>query len=210
MPHPETNPTKARIVAIAMKLFHTQGYNATGIAQILQKSGVNSGSLYHFFDSKAELLEAVLQRYTDLLMPVIVQPVLDGVADPIERVFALLELYRQNLLRTRFRYGCPIGNLALEVGDGHAAARRLIARNFEGWRDQIRRMLDDARHRLPPDLDRDRLATFVLTTMEGGVMQSRAYESVAPFDASVAMLRDYIDRLLATQDQSSSTKGVSS
>jgi hypothetical protein len=36
----------------------------------------------------------------------------------------------------------------------------------------------------------------LLTTMEGGVMQSRAYESVEPFDASVAMLRDYFNRLM--------------
>jgi hypothetical protein len=47
--------------------------------------------------------------------------------------------------------------------------------------------------------------------MEGGVMQARAYESLEPFDASVAMLRDYFERLLAAgRTQSIQTQGASS
>ena len=40
-----------------------------------------------------------------------------------------------------------------------------------------------------------RLAVFVLTVMEGGVMQSRTHRSLETFDAGVACLRDYLDRL---------------
>jgi hypothetical protein len=41
-------------------------------------------------------------------------------------------------------------------------------------------------NRLPADLDGKALAQFVLTTMEGGVMQARAHRSLEPFDASVS------------------------
>jgi hypothetical protein len=51
--------------------------------------------------------------------------------------------------------------------------------------------------RLPKDVDRAALATFALTTMEGGVMLARTYRDVAPFDAAVAELRACFDRLLA-------------
>lgn len=179
-----------------MKLFHAQGYVATGVAEILKRSEVKSGSLYYFFASKEKLLEAVLDHYKQLLKPAIVQPVVDRITDPIDRVFGVLQLYRELLVHSNCKSGCPIGNLALEVADAHPQARQKIAENFEGWRVAIRNLLHDAGDRLPPDLDRDRLATFVLTTMEGGVMQARAYESLEPFDASVAMLRDYFDRLL--------------
>jgi TetR/AcrR family transcriptional repressor of nem operon len=196
MPREATNETRDRLVKVAMRLFHTHGYSATGIAQVLEKAKVNSGSLYYFFPAKEKLLEAVLDRYKEVLEPAILQPVLERERDPIERVFALLQLYRDNLVRTNCKAGCPIGNLALEVADTHPAARKKIAENFEAWRLAIRQMLDDAGERLPRDVDRDKLATLVLTTMEGGVMQSRAYESVEPFDASVAMLRDYFNRLM--------------
>ncbi len=41
--------TREKLIETARDLFHQQGYAPTGIAQILKKSGVNSGSLYYFF-----------------------------------------------------------------------------------------------------------------------------------------------------------------
>ena len=38
---------------------------------------------------------------------------------------------------------------------------------------------------------------FVLTAVEGGLMQARAAAELSPFDDSVAVLRDHFDRLLA-------------
>ncbi len=58
------------------------------------------------------------------------------------------------------------------------------------------RCLVDAGTRLPGNVDRRALASFVLTTMEGGVMLARTYRDVAMFDAAVGQLRDYFARLL--------------
>ncbi|HXE74928.1 MAG TPA: TetR/AcrR family transcriptional regulator [Candidatus Xenobia bacterium] len=180
----------------ARELFWAQGYEATSVAQILEKAEVNSGSLYHYFSSKEDLLLAVLEQYKELLLPEVIEPAFQQVTDPIERIFAILEGYRRGLLYTVFTGGCPIGNLAIEVGDHHPEARKRIAENFEGWVGWIRKCLDDAGERVPPEVDRQQLAQFVLTVMEGAVMQSRAHASIAPFDAAVATLRDYFNRLL--------------
>jgi TetR/AcrR family transcriptional repressor of nem operon len=59
--------------------------------------------------------------------------------------------------------------------------------------------LDAAADRLPSHVDRRALAHFVLTTMEGGVMQSRTYRSMEAFDASIAQLRNYFSFLLAKE-----------
>ncbi|HUJ53843.1 MAG TPA: hypothetical protein VLX08_09800, partial [Steroidobacteraceae bacterium] len=48
----------------------------------------------------------------------------------------------------------------------------------------------------PRELDRRELAAFVLTTMEGAVMQARTFRDVAYFDVAVRQLRAYFDRLL--------------
>ncbi len=102
------------------------------------------------------------------------------------------------LLATDFTAGCPIGNLALEMAVKSDRARVLIAENFENWRKALRQCLFEAADRLPEDADM--IATFILTVMEGSVMQARAYKSIAPFDASVATLRDYIDHFLAPRE----------
>ncbi len=194
-PTPEDHPTRARILETARRLFHEQGFHATGISTILREADVNSGSLYHYFPSKEALLTGVLELYVRLLRPAVMDPVEGMSADPIGRVFALLGYYRQGLQMTDFKMGCPIGNLALEVGDDNAAARGLIDLNFNNWSAVVEGWLAAAGDRLPASTDRRALAGFVLTVMEGAMMRARAAKSFEPFDESVNQLRAYFEQL---------------
>lgn len=193
--------TRRRIVDAALYLFWRDGYAATGMADILARAGVQSGSFYHFFASKEAVLLAVLDAYVDGLEPVIVCPVFARTKDPIERIFGILSFYRVNLEKTGCTYGCPIGRLALEIPEDRVAVHRRIADNFDGWTRAVERCLVAARDRLPASVDRKALSQFVLTVMEGGVMQARAHRDLAPFDASVAQLRAYF-RLLTARKRS--------
>jgi AcrR family transcriptional regulator len=187
--------TKDRLVMTAMRLFSEKGYESTSVADILRAAGANSGSLYYFFATKQELLTEVLRRYRDGIRPMLLAPAWEGIQDPVERVFALLAQYRRALVESDCFYGCPIGNLALEIHEPDPPVRELLATNFDGWVNAIERCYLDAGERLPSDLDRRGLAVFTLTTMEGGVMQARTHRSIDAFDRSVAMLRDYVTRL---------------
>jgi TetR/AcrR family transcriptional regulator, transcriptional repressor for nem operon len=193
-----SEPTRDRLVDAAMVLFAEKGYLATSVAEILQRAGANSGSLYHFFPTKQDLLLAVLERYQHGIHPMLLEPAWRGVADPIERVFALLGAYRQMLETSECAYGCPIGSLALELHEPDPPVREKLAVNFDGWTAAIEGCLRDAGDRLPASVNRRDLATFVLTTMEGGVMLARTHRRLAPFDAAVRQLRAYIDALEAS------------
>ena len=198
--------TRERLVMTAMLLFAEKGYGSTSVADVLKAAGANSGSLYHFFPTKQDLLLEVLKCYRDGIAPMLLEPAWAGVSDPVERVFALLAAYRGMLARTDCLYGCPIGSLALELHEPDPPVREMLAINFEGWVAAIERCYVEAGTRLPADLDRHALAIFTLTAMEGGVMQSRTHRSLAAFDASIASLRDYVRRLEQSA-QSTSTGG---
>lgn len=187
--------TRDRLVFTAMQLFGEKGYLSTSVADILREAGANSGSLYHAFPTKQDLLLAVLDMYRMGIEPMLLAPAWAGVDDPIERVFALLAAYRQRLVDTDCLYGCPIGSVALELHEPDPPVRELLSVNFDGWVDHVEACLVAAGERLPADLDRRKLAVFVLTTMEGGVMQSRTHRTLEAFDASVEGLRDYVTRL---------------
>lgn len=189
--------TRERLVDAAMRLFWEQGYRNTSIQDVLGEAEANSGSLYHYFPTKQDLLVAVLERYRDGIRRLLLRPAWEDEYDPLERVFALLDHYRSQLVVTDCFYGCPIGSLALELHEPDPPVREMLARNFEGWVDAVEACLEAAGDRLPDGADRHELAVFVLTTMEGGVMQARTHRSLEPFDASVARLRDYFDRLEA-------------
>ena len=188
--------TRERIVEAARQLFFKRGYTATGIADVLKEAGANSGSLYHFFPSKEDLLTAVLEKYLSMLEPQVLQPAFARTSDPIERLFAILEGYRLLLEMSDFQLGCPIGNLALEVSNSHRKARKLIVENFRAWCEAVRNLIVEAGDRLPADLDAGACATHVLATMEGAVMLARSYRSFEPYDEAVNQLKDYIRRLL--------------
>lgn len=51
--------TRSELLAAGRRLFATQGYDAVSAEQIVAEAGVTRGALYHHFDGKAGLFEAV-------------------------------------------------------------------------------------------------------------------------------------------------------
>ena len=191
----KVDETRERLLHSAMKLFAEKGYLSTSVADILHEADAHSGSLYHFFPTKQDVLTAVLDTYRQGIEPMLIAPAWRGVSDPVERIFALLSAYRRMLVDTGCLYGCPIGSLALELHEPDPPVRQLLAANFDSWVSHVKACLEDARERFPAGTDLRSLAVFVLTVMEGGVMQSRTHRTLEAFDAGVAMLRDYFTHL---------------
>lgn len=188
-------PTRERLLAVATRLFWEKGYQSTSVAEILRESGTNSGSLYHFFATKQDLLIGVLERYRDGIEPMLLEPVWGGIADPIERIFALLGGYRRLLIESDFRLGCPIGNIALELSEPDPGVRERLKENFDAWAGAVAACLIES-GRLPAHIEPMRVARFALTSMEGGVMLARAYRSIEPFDDAMTSFRSYLNGLI--------------
>jgi AcrR family transcriptional regulator len=188
--------TRDRLINSARHLFWERGFAGTTMADLLAHAQVNSGSFYHFFESKEALLRAVLEGYLQALRPMIVDPAFAQTPEPVERIFAILEGYRGRILATDCQYGCPLGRLALEIDPENRPAHKLIAENFAGWIGAVRECTDQMQDRLPEGTDRVALATYVLAVMEGGVMLSRSYGSVELFDRAVLQLRQHFAMLL--------------
>jgi AcrR family transcriptional regulator len=56
---------RAEIVGIAGELFAARGYANTTVREIADAAGILSGSLYHHFDSKESMVEALLRDFLD-------------------------------------------------------------------------------------------------------------------------------------------------
>ena len=193
--------TRDRLIASARYLFWERGFGGTSMAELLAHADVNSGSFYHFFESKEALLKAVLEEYLRALRPAVVEPAFATTGKPVERIFAILAGYRERILQTDCKYGCPLGRLALEIDPENRPAHKLIAQNFQSWIGVVRECLEQIRPRLPKSTDADALSTYVLAVMEGGVMLSRSYGSVEPFDRAVRQLREHFRLLLSKSNR---------
>src|SRR5215472_17060858 len=149
--------TRTRLIESARYLFWERGFAGTSMADLLAHAEVNSGSFYHFFESKEALLRAVLEGYLYALRPMVVAPAFAKTEEPVARIFAILAGYRERILQTDCKYGCPLGRLALEIDPENRPAHKLIAENFQGWIGCVRQCLDEMRDRLPPGVDSDAL-----------------------------------------------------
>lgn len=90
-----TDVRKGELLDSAQALFFSKGYDATTVADIMERAGVSKGGFYHHFSAKEDLLEALAARMAaeslKRLQPVLEEPGLDAVA----RINAVLLQSRQ-------------------------------------------------------------------------------------------------------------------
>src|SRR5580698_3464968 len=122
--------TRTRLINSARYLFWERGFAGTSMADLLAHADVNSGSFYHFFESKEALLREVLQGYLHALRPMVVDPAFSLTDEPVERIFGILAGYRGRILQTECRYGCPLARLAPEIDPQNHPTHKLIPENY--------------------------------------------------------------------------------
>ncbi|WP_156670005.1 TetR/AcrR family transcriptional regulator, partial [Mycobacterium sp. E3305] len=61
--------TRTRIITAAMRTVAEMGYSRTTIREIARAADMTSGSLYHYFPNKAELIKAAIAARTDVALP---------------------------------------------------------------------------------------------------------------------------------------------
>jgi AcrR family transcriptional regulator len=79
--------TRRELVAIATRLFVAHGYQGTSIDAVLREAGISRGALYHHFDGKEALFEAVLDQ-VEADVAERVAKAASGIDDPVEALRA--------------------------------------------------------------------------------------------------------------------------
>lgn len=89
---------KQEIMDMAAQLFMSKGYEETSVNLIVEQLGVAKGTFYHYFKSKEELLEAVLENYLSQYAEGIQRAVQSNVDNAYEKLLLVL---RGILLNTK-------------------------------------------------------------------------------------------------------------
>lgn len=105
--------TRKSILETASRLFYIQGYNATGINQIIEEADVAKASLYQHFKSKEDLLIAYLEIMFEKTMGHF-RRVAETKAEPKEKISAIFDFLYQNTNSKQF-HGCQFLNIAGEI-----------------------------------------------------------------------------------------------
>lgn len=191
-----TSATRQRILETAAQLIHRQGYNHTGIQEILQAAGVPKGSFYFYFKSKEDLGLALIEFFGAFWRQK-AEEILEEPGQPplvrLERFFAEFhEYFRQQGCAG----GCPVGNLAQEMGDLSPAFGHKLCQAIDFMASRVARVLEQAAQagQLPPGSDPAALAYFIIASWQGALIRMKACKDLAPLDNFQRMV---FGRLLA-------------
>lgn len=113
----QTNMPKAKLIATAANLVYRQGWNATGINQILGEAKVPKGSFYYYFQSKEDLGVAIVKYHIDAFEVLYAQTLLNTSQSGKASLVSFFENSVNNFKELGLRWGCPVGSFSNEVAD---------------------------------------------------------------------------------------------
>ena len=121
--------TRLTIVDAARSHIYQHGYATTSYANVAQETDLAKGNIQHYFKSKSQLLEAVIEQYLQGVKDQLANWSLDcGTAyDCIERFVSMVEDNAENLSL----YGCPVGTLNSELGKDNRQEQALAKQVFD-------------------------------------------------------------------------------
>ncbi len=186
--------TKQKILETGAELIHLKGFNHAGLQEILKATGVPKGSFYNYFDNKEDfglqVIDYFVGYYTVMSQPIMEDPTLS----PLQKIKRLLEWFMEFFKSKDYTYGCPIGNLAQEMGDLSVAFRDKLKSALNILIDTYSGLLAQAQKEgeIAQNLDVHEAARFLVSSWHGALIHMKAMKGPEPLENHKRFIFDHI------------------
>jgi TetR/AcrR family transcriptional repressor of nem operon len=186
--------TRRMILHRASEVFNRKGYVGASMADIMQVTGLEKGGIYRHFPSKDDLAVEAFDYAVELVQQAF-RDALKDKKDAIDRLQAIVGVYRAMPGGMPIAGGCPVMNTAIEADDTHPILRDHARRAMDGWREYIVRTVNKGieRGQVRPEVNADELATFIIATLEGAIMLTKLYDDNTHMNRAVLYLENYLE-----------------
>jgi TetR/AcrR family transcriptional repressor of lmrAB and yxaGH operons len=168
--------SRQRMIETTARLLWSQGLRATGINQIVAESKAPRGSIYFHFPGGKEQLAAEALRAAAAVMTANIREALAH-RDVETAIKRFVDSYAKEMRDSDFHHGDPVATVALEAASTSAALREVCASAFGEWQELLAaRLRQDGK----PDKEARKLASVILSALEGAMILCRAERSTDP------------------------------
>lgn len=179
--------TRHKLIQMGIAIMTEKGFSASGLDEILSRTGVPKGSFYYYFESKDAFGLALIEAYAAYFNAKLHRWLADEDTPPIRRVRNFVNDAAHGMNKHHFQRGCLVGNLGQELGALPDSFRMALRAVLHGWEDRLTTCL------MTLNPDQARLwAQFFWTGWEGAVLRARLEQSDTPLqvfaDGFVAMI----------------------
>jgi TetR/AcrR family transcriptional regulator, transcriptional repressor for nem operon len=178
--------TASEILDVAERLVQSRGFNAFSYADVASELGITKPALHYHFASKAELGEALIDRYTTRFSEAL-DRIDRELADGRSKLEAYVDLYRHVLAEERM---CLCGMLAADYPTLPAAMRDGVVRFFDDNDTWLAGVLEQGRQdgTLRFTGPSREAAQMIIGALEGAMLVARPYGDVTRFQTATARL----------------------
>lgn len=189
--------TREVIIERAARLFNEQGYLGASLADIMRATGLEKGGIYNHFGSKEQLaLEAF--DYSIELVNQRLRAAVRSNPNTLDRLIAMVESFGKSAYEPALPGGCPILNTIIKAGDSQPALRARAEAALERFFDSLRytMRLGIERGEMRPDAEIQKLASLIVSSLEGGIMVSQVYNDPTHMFSVIEYLKSHLERSL--------------
>jgi AcrR family transcriptional regulator len=182
-----------RILATARELFYHNGYRATGINEIIKKSGVAKATFYTHFPSKESLALAYVKSMNETETR-IMEAGIEKYPGPYEKLIGLLKFLIPWSKERDYR-GCTYLNISSEITDPANPVRQESKDHYKNFRalvGQLMRELKKQRGSAWKDLDAETIADAYMLIFSGALTMAQIYHNSQPLQKAI----DAVKRLI--------------
>ncbi len=184
--------TRNLIVNTASELFYEQGYNLTGINEIIAKAGIAKATLYSHFKSKEDLCIAYLDlRDSELLKNI--KEFCMSKPKGNQRLIAVLEFLIPFFESDEFN-GCWCIRTVAEIPRDNEKIKNKIKENKQQFLNFIKALVMDNKPQLT-DKQQDKLANRIYILYESAVSESHLQDDAWPIHESIDLLKNILKSL---------------
>lgn len=184
---------RARLLEAARSLVRHRGFAATSVDDLCAAAGVTKGAFFHHFPSKEALGVALVDDWTETTAAMFAAHPYNGLADPLDRVFAYLDLRREILGLPIAEFSCVAGTTVQETYETSAPIRAAAGRSLTSASEHVRPHLAAALAAHPvPGVTAEGLARLIQVAVQGGIVLAKALDD--PAAAREAF--DHVERYL--------------
>jgi TetR/AcrR family transcriptional repressor of nem operon len=186
--------TRDRIIEAGAEIIHRKGFNHTGIQEILNAANVPKGSFYNYFKSKDEFGLQIIDYFSAHFKRIAKETLEDTRVSPLNRIYLFLSAFMEYFESQNFAGGCPIGNLAQEMGDLSPAFRKKLSEAIDMMVDAYSQVLVAAQNdrKILKSLNIDDTASFIIASWHGAIIQMKLSQNLAPLKNHRKFIFDYI------------------
>jgi AcrR family transcriptional regulator len=184
---------RERIMSVAADLFYKQGYRATGINEVIEKSGVAKATFYSHFPSKDDLALAYLLQLKES-ETVYVDNTIRAAKGRVNRFLAVIRSLEPWLLETEFR-GCAFINMASEIPDPRHPLRKVGREVYDVVRERVAALAEEliaSDARKYGHLDARELTSEYMVAFTGAISLAEIYHAIWPIEDALNTVRRLI------------------